>query len=128
MTCGCITRANICIGIRNDKRFVFNVFDQDGDEFDVSAATEIVLSVSDGVDVGGNITAGGTVRFEKKLSLGGVIVAGTDYQVIVDVSRTDTKTLVRSSNYYDLTVTTSSGLNYTVCSGVFTLISTNAGI
>lgn len=125
--CGCVSRANLCIGLNNDKRFVFSIYDQDGDEFDVSAATDISFSVSDGIEVGGNVLAGGTVRFEKTLLTSGVAIAGTGYQVVVDVTDADTITLVKSRSYYDLTVTTSSGLKYTVSAGVFTLISTNAG-
>lgn len=126
--CGCVYRANLCIGLNNDKRFIFSMYDQDGDEFDVSAATEIVFSVSDGIEVGGNVLAGGVVRFEKRLTTSGVSITGTGYQVVVDVTPADTATLVHNRNYYDLTVTTSSGMNYTVVAGVFELVNTNAGI
>lgn len=127
--CGeCIDRELLCIGSGNDKTFLFSVFDQDGDEFDISAASEIVFSVSDGVIVGGNITAGGTVRFTKKMSLSEITIAGTGYQFLLDISPSDTDPLVNRDYYWDATVTTSAGKSYTVKSGVFRITKTNAGV
>lgn len=127
--CGeCIDRELICVGLGNSKRFLFSIFDQDGDEFDITAASEIVFSVSDGVMVGGNITAGGTERLTKKLSLSEITIAGTGYQFMLDISPSDTDPLVNRDYYWDATVTTGAGNVYTVKAGVFRITKTNAGI
>lgn len=125
---GCISRALLCIGGGNDKRFLFSVLDELHDEVDISGASEIVFSVSDGIMIGGNINAGGTLRFEKKLSDGGVVIAGTGYQFVVDIGPADTALLVKSDNYFDVTITTSGGEVYTIKAGIFRVTQTNAGI
>lgn len=123
---GCISRNALCIGMGNNKRFVFEVRDSDGGYFSVAGATSIVLSVSDGVSVSGNIVAGGIERF--RLTLGsGVTIAGTGNHIIVDVTPSELSLLVNYDNYYDLTVTTSGG-TYTVSAGLFRVTATNAGI
>lgn len=127
--CGqCISRQLLCIGSGNDKSFLFSVMDENDDEVDISAASEIVFSVSDGVIVGGNLNAGGTVRFEKKLTDGDVIIAGSGYQFIVAVDASDTSQLVQLNNYWDVTVTLAGGEVYTVKAGIFRVTKTNAGI
>lgn len=125
---GCISRQLLCIGLNNNKSFLFSVLDENGDEVDISAASEILFTVSDGVIIGSNLEAGGTVRIEKRLTDGDIVVAGTGYQFIVDVSAADTLLPVNSDNYWDVTVTTSSGLAYTIKAGIFRVIKTNAGI
>lgn len=123
---GCISRNPLCIGMGNNKRFVFEVKDSDGGYFSVAGATSIVFSVSDGVSVGGNIIAGGVERF--RLTIGsGVTLAGTGSHIIVDVTPSNLDFLVKLDNYYDLTVTTSGG-TYTVSAGLFRVTATNAGI
>lgn len=125
---GCISRQLLCIGLNNNKSFLFSVLDENGDEVDISTASEILFAVSDGVIVGSNLEAGGALRFEKRLTDGDIIIAGTGYQFIVDVSAADTLLPVKSDNYWDVTVTTSSGLAYTIKAGIFRVIKTNAGI
>lgn len=129
MSCGCggcISRNTLCVGMGNNKRFVFEVKDSDGGYFSVAGATSIVFSVSDGVSVSGNIVAGGIERF--RLTLGsGVTIAGTGNHIIVDVIPANLDLLVKLDNYYDLTVTTSGGI-YTISAGLFRVIATNAGI
>lgn len=127
-SCGnCIPRQLLCMGRGNSKRFVFSVMDQDGDEVDISGASEIVFSVSEGLRVSGNIYAGGNEYFRKTLSGGDVLIAGTGYQFIVDIEPEDTELVSFTDSYYDATITTSSGNVYTVKSGVFRIIPTNAG-
>lgn len=126
--CGdCIPRETLCIGGGNSKRFLFSVLDQDGDEFDISAATQISFIVSDGVWVSGNLTAGGQVRIQKLLTSGGVAIAGTGYQFIVDILPTDVELLQSDNNYWDATVTTAAGNVYTVKAGIFRVTQTSAG-
>jgi hypothetical protein len=125
---GCISRQLLCIGLNNNKSFLFSVLDENGDEVDISAASEILFTVSDGVIIGSNLEAGGTVRFEKRLSDGDIIVAGTGYQFMVDITPADTELPVKSDSYWDVTVTTSSGNTYTVKAGIFRVTKTNAGI
>lgn len=127
MAC-CISRQELCIGAGNHKRFLFSVFDSDGDEMDISGATEIVMRVSDGEWIGGSLYASNTQRFEKRLTDGEVTIAGTGYQFIIDITPADTDLLVMRLNYYDVTVHTSSGMIYTIKAGPFKVTPTNAGI
>lgn len=127
--CGsCVSRETLCIGGHNSKDFLFSVLDVDGDEFDISGASEIEFVVSDGVWISGNVSAGGVRRIVKKLSDGGVVIAGTGYQFIVEVNPADVDLLEYENNYWDVTVTTSSGKVYTVKAGLFRVTQTNAGI
>lgn len=131
MTCscgGCISRTVLCIGSGNDKRFLFSVFDDNNDEVDISASSEIVFSVSDGQLIAGNMNAGGIIRIEKRLSTGEVVLAGTGYQFLVNISPSDTELLMGLDNYFDATVTTSGGESYTVKAGLFRVTKTNAGV
>lgn len=125
---GCISRQLLCIGLNNNKSFLFSVLDENGDEVDISTASEILFTVSDGVIIGSNLEAGGIVRIEKRLTDGDITISGTGYQFIVDVIPADTELLVRSDSYWDATVTTSSGNVYTVKAGIFRVTKTNAGI
>lgn len=126
--CGeCIGRELICIGRNNNKRFFFSVYDQDGNEVDLSGASEIVFSVSEGTRIGGNLYSGGTVYFEKKLSDGDVVIAGTGYQFLVDVDPADTLIPANRDSYWDATITNSGGSVYTVKAGIFRITGTNAG-
>lgn len=125
----CIPRELICVGENNSKRFLFSVFEyKTNDEFDISGASDIVFTVSDGVSMSGNLYAGGAIKIEKKLSEGDVILAGTGYQFIVDINPSDTALLEYRDNYWDVTVTTSGGDVYTVKAGIFRVTKTNAGI
>lgn len=129
MSCGCggcIARNSLCVGKGNNKRFVFDVRNSDGGAFPVTGASAIVFSVSDGVESGGNVLAGGVERFRRTLG-SGVIIAGTGNHIIVDVTPANLATLVKADNYYDLTVTTTGG-TYTVSAGLFRVTATNAGI
>lgn len=130
MTCncgGCIDRQLLCIGKGNSKTFVFSVLDQDGDEVDISSDSEIVFLVSEGVSVAGNILPGGSVLIEKRLSDGDVLIAGTGYQFVVNLSPSDTADIMKVDNYYDATLHTSSGDVYTVKAGKFRVTPTSAG-
>ena len=127
--CGeCVSRQLLCIADGNSKRFIFSVFDEKGDEFDISDIEDIVFSVSDGVMMAGGMYAGGTIRFEKKLSTTGITLAGTGYQFIVDISPADLEGLVNRDNYFEATLTTSSGNVYTVKAGILRITKTNVGI
>lgn len=103
----------ICIPRGDDCTVVFTVRenDCDGDFFDISGASEIVFIVADTFD--------GTVRITKRLSTGGISIAGNGYQFWTAITDTETATLVRTNNYFEAQVTTSLGLKKTVARGVF---------
>lgn len=115
----CIHRGAICAPRGDDTRIVFSVFDEDSDEFDVTGASEIVFIVADGSVVGGNVYPGGSVLIEKRLTTGGVIISGTGYQFIVDVTNSETAPLPKTKLYYEVQITTSAGLKKTVSAGIF---------
>lgn len=115
MTCGigsgCIQSGDICVPRGDDVSVIFSVYDEDGDEFDLKGAQEIVFAVGDAV--------GGPVRFVKRMSLGEITIGGSMYQFMVAVTGADTDTLYLKNSYYEVRVTTSTGLNKTVSAGVF---------
>lgn len=115
----CIHRGSICSPRGDDTRVIFSVFDNDGDEFDVTGAQEIVFIVANGEVVGGNLWPGGTVLIEKTLTGGGVALAGSGYQFVVDIDADDTAALNQTRLYYEVQVTTSAGLKKTVSAGIF---------
>lgn len=117
--CGCIERGYICVPRGDDSRIIFSVRDTDGDEFDVAGADEIVFIVADGEIIGGNTYPGGTVLIEKRLSDGEILIAGTGWQYVVDLSDTETAALPRTNLYYETQVTNSAGLKKTVSAGIF---------
>ncbi len=108
---GCISPGSICGPRGDDVSVIFSVFDTDGDEFDLTGATEIVFLVAD--------EHLGNIRFVKRLTEGDIQIGGTLYQFMVTITDEDTASLVRSSNYYEVQVTTSSELKKTVSAGVF---------
>lgn len=115
----CIHRGSICAPRGDDTRIIFSVFDNDGDEFDIMGASEIVFIVADGEVVGGNVYPGGAVLIEKRLTTGGVSLAGSGYEFVVDVDAADTAALNQTRLYYEAQVTTSAGLKKTVSAGIF---------
>ena len=123
MSCGCggcVTGGGICVPRGDDTTVIFYVYDSDDSQYDISGATEIVFIVAEGVVVGGNIGPGGAVLIEKRLSLGEIVIAGTLFQFTVAIDAADTTGFAISRNYYEVQVTTSSGLKKTVANGVFT--------
>lgn len=122
MSCGggrCVSRGFICVPRGDDMSILFSVYDDDGDEFDISRASEIKFIVAAGVWIGGNITPGGTVLVEKRLSTGGVTKAGTGFQFVVDIVGADTAAFTQTNNYYEVRVETSGGNAKTVSAGLF---------
>lgn len=117
--CGCIKRGSICVARGDDTRVFISVYDSKGDEFDLRGASEIVFIVSDGIDLGGGIYPGGTVLIEKRLSLSEIIIAGTEYQFVVDLTHEDTADLPRTNLYFEAQVTSSADLKHTVLAGIF---------
>lgn len=114
MTCneyGCVSQGEICAPRGDDVMVIVSVYDTDGDEFDLSGATEIVFAVAD--------QRGGEVRFVKRLTLGQVAISTNNFQFSVAITDNDTESLVRVKNYYEAQVTTSTGLKKTVSVGVF---------
>jgi len=116
---GCISRGLICIPRGNDTSIIFDVHDDDGDEFDISGATEIIFIVAGGEVTSGNMGPGGAVLIDKRLSDGEITIAGTGYQFSVAILAADTDGFDKQDNYYEAEVTTSTGLKKTVSSGLF---------
>lgn len=108
---GCIQPGYICAPSGDDLRVVVSVYDQDGDEYDLSGATEIVFAVYD--------QKGGQFRFAKRLSDGEVVLAGTMFQAVIYLTDDDTILPVRVKNYYEVRVTNSAGEHKTVSAGLY---------
>lgn len=115
----CIHRGFICAPRGDDVTVLFSVFDQDKDEFDISGASEIVFIVADGQVVGGNVYPGGSILIEKRLTTGGIVLAGTDYQFLVNITDEETDALTKVKLYYEVQLTTSAGLKKTISAGIF---------
>lgn len=98
---------------------LFSVRDDDDDEFDISGASEITFIVAAGVWIGGNITPGGTVLVEKRLTDGEITIAGTGFQFVVDIESADTADFTQTNNYYEVRVEASGGNAKTVSAGLF---------
>lgn len=108
---GCIKLGSICAPQGDDIRVIFSIFDTDGDEYDISGATEIVFMVA------GEL--GGPVHFVKRMSAGEIGISTNGYQFWVDVTDTDSVLPIRKVNYYEVQVTTSAGLKKTVSAGSY---------
>lgn len=108
---GCISRGSICAPKGDDTRILFTVLDDDGDEFDISGATEIVFIVADSIN--------GEVRIVKRLSDGDISISTNQYQFYLTVTAAETASLPRGKNYYEAQITTSAGLKKTVSHGLF---------
>lgn len=121
--CGCIRRGVLCIPRGDDVRVVVDVFDSDGDEFDLDGLTGAVFVVADGDRIAGDMYPGGSVKIEKQLG-DGIQLAGTGYQLVVTMSSAETASLPRRNLYYEIQVTTSDGLKKTVSAGLFLAEST----
>lgn len=116
MNCGCgpdecVSRGYICAPQGDDVAVLFSVLDQDGDEFDISGATEIVFAVAD--------ERGGLVRFVKTLTDGDIVASTNGYQFRVYLTGDDTNLPVKKVNYYEARVTNSAGEHKTVSAGAY---------
>lgn len=108
----CIKPGWICGPQGDDVLVIFSVFDTDDDEFDITGATEIVFAVSD--------YKGGAIRIIKRLTDGDIQISTNGYQFAVTITDDDTLATVRRKNYYEVQVTTSTGLKKTISAGTFT--------
>lgn len=118
--CGsCISRGTICVPRGNSTVIIFSVRDSDGDLFDISGASEIVFTVSDGEWISGSIGPGGTPRITKRLTDGQIIISTNLYQFRVVINNADTIPLIAEHNYYEAEVTAANGRKYTVSNGLF---------
>lgn len=113
MICGsgdqCVKPGFICAPQGDDALVVFSVYDTDGDEFDLTGATEIVFAVSDHKK--------GTVRIVKRMSEGDIQISTNSFQFAVTLTDDDTILPVYEKNYYEVQVTTGAGLKKTVSAG-----------
>lgn len=107
----CISNGVICGPRGDDVRVLVSVYDTDGDEFDITGAAEIVMAVSDDKN--------GQVRFVKRLTAGDMIISTNGYQFAITITDTDTLSLVKTRNYYEIQLTTSAGLKKTISVGLF---------
>jgi len=108
---GCVSTGRICAPKGDDTRIVFTVLDNDGDEFDLTSALEIVFIVADSLN--------GDVRIVKKLSAGQISIPTNGYQFALTVTAAETASLPRSKSYYEAQVTTAAGNKKTVSRGLF---------
>lgn len=108
---GCVQPGSICAPRGDDVLLIVSVYDTDGDQFDISGATEIVFAVADEL--------GGEVRFVKRLTLGQIAISTNLYQFSVTITDSDTSALVKQHNYYEARIETSDGLKKTVSAGLF---------
>lgn len=116
MTCGCgpddcVARGYICAPQGDDVSVLFSVLDQDGDEFDISGAAEIVFAVAD--------ERGGTVRFVKTMTDGDVVLSTNGYQFRIYLTNEDTIVPVKKVNYYEVRITNDEGEHKTVSAGAY---------
>ena len=117
MICGCdngacIPTGNVCAPAGDDVRVLFSVYDTDGDEYDISGASEIVFMVAD--------ERGGLVRIVKRLTNDEIILSTNGYQFVVILDDTDTNAPIKKSNYYEVRVTSDAGEQKTVSVGSYT--------
>ena len=108
---GCISKGTICAPKGDDTRVLFSVFDDDGDEYDISGATEIVFIVAD--------SPNGEIRIVKRLTPGGVVISTNGYQFHLMITASQSASLPKGKRYYEAQITTSTGLKKTVSQGVF---------
>lgn len=108
----CAPRGSFCIPRGDSAYLVFSVYDTDGDEFDISGASEIVFAIADD-------DTGGQVRVVKRLTDTEIQISTNMYQFMVTLDSVDTESLAKVHNYYEARITTSSGLQKTVSSGLF---------
>lgn len=116
---GCISRGAICVPRGDDRRVIFSVKDSDGDEYDISGASEIVFIIAEGLNMSGNVYPGGSVIVEKRLTTGGIVLAGTGYQFVVLLDTVDTADLPAMRMYYEARITSAGGEQYTISNGLF---------
>ena len=116
MSCGCgpnecVSRGYVCAPQGDDVAVLFSVLDQDGDEFDISGAEQIVFAVAD--------ERGGMVRLVKTLTDGDIVLSTNGYQFRVYLTAEDTNLPVKKVNYYEVRVTNSEGEHKTVSAGAY---------
>lgn len=116
----CGHRGFVCVPRGDDARLVFDIYDEDGDEYDLTGSTEIVFVVAYGRDFGGHVMHSGfPVYIVKRLTTGGVTILPTLYQFEVNLSSAETGDLPVAHLYYEARVTNSNGQSRTVSLGNF---------
>lgn len=110
-TSACIVPGYICAPAGDNVRVLISVYDSDGDEYDITGATEIVFAVAD--------SRTGQTRIVKTLSEGDITIAGTGYQFVIFLTDEDTVLPVLRQNYYEIRVTNSLGEHKTVSAGSY---------
>lgn len=111
--CNCPAIDTICVPRGDAQRVIVDVRENscDGEFFDISGLSEIVFAVYDEL--------GGINRIVKRLSTGGIAISTNDYQFYFTITSAETSALVKNSNYFEITATTSAGLPKTILSGLF---------
>lgn len=98
-----IKRSAIGVPKGDGRKIVATARDCDGDEVDISSATEIALIVSTGQKESSNMVSGGTILITKKLG-SGITRAGNPYQFIITFNPSDTADLIYSEYYWEACV------------------------
>lgn len=116
----CGHRGFICVPRGDDARIVFDVFDEDEDEYDLMGSQEIVFVVAHGRDFGGvTMHSGFPVYIVKRLSSAGISILPSMYQFAVNLTSAETKELPAAHLYYEARVTNATGRSRTVSMGNF---------
>ncbi len=109
----CVKRVDTCIPQHDDKQFIVDIYDDDGNLVDISSA-DITWIVSDGVR--GSIlltktTTGGAPSMTKASST----------RVQWDVTSAESGALAAKALYHEMQITNSAGEKQTVMYGTFTV-------
>jgi len=97
---------------RADYRLILvTVRDRNGDFVDVDGFEEIRFVVAD--------SFGGTVRIDKSLSDGNIMISTNNRQFYFEITEADSMALVNNLNYYECRATASVGKPQTILAGLF---------
>lgn len=101
----------------DDVTVIFDVYDKDGDEADISGVTVATFSVQEGQLISCNMYTGGQTHFTKTMNAG-ITKESSGYQFAVTINADDTEDLIRVHMYYELSATID-GQHKTIGAGLF---------
>ena len=113
-----ITPLTLEINQHDDKRFYFNLVDENNDPILIDDLTDVVFSIANSVSSDSLIT--------KKFSLGEVFKSDTN-QVFTQISYLESGALTSGEKYCELRVISSGPFHRTAGAGVFTVNDTQIG-
>lgn len=113
----CVVRGGMCIPRGDRRELIFNLYDEDGDEYDTALITDARFIVSEGQLFGGNIMAGGEIYFERTLS-NGIYKRPNGFSLGITLMGSLTSLVTKYRNYYQLQVSIGTS-RYTVAAGLY---------